>query len=116
MVNVNAQVEYFNLVTNQKMQAYKLDSQFVFENIFAIFDADERALSEEQLLLTKGAALPFPSNEQMLFDAAITYSFAFCDGKRHETSHGYLFRFMWNEAVPNGTTSRGFDKYQSLAI
>ncbi len=70
LVNIGAQVEYFDLLSNQQMKSYKLDSQFVFENKFAIFDGDERGLTEEQLELTKGVLIPFPTNEQMLFDAA----------------------------------------------
>lgn len=69
-VSIAAQVDYINLNNNQKINDYKLDSQFVFENIFANFDGDERALNEEQTILLANNALPFPSNEQMLFDAS----------------------------------------------
>lgn len=69
-VSIVAQVDYINLEDNQKINDYKLDSQFVFENTFAKFEGDERALDAQQKKLTKGNLLPFPSNEQMLFDAA----------------------------------------------
>jgi len=69
-VSIFAQVDYFDMANNQKINDYKLNSQFLFQNIFASFQGDERALSPEQELLLEGQAVPFPSNEQMLFDAA----------------------------------------------
>ncbi len=69
-VSINAQIDYINLNSQQKINDYKLDSQFVFENVFANFDGDERALDEDQKLLLNNRAVEFPSNEQMLFDAA----------------------------------------------
>jgi hypothetical protein len=70
ILNLNAHLEYFDLLSNQKLERYKIDSQFIFENTFASFDADERALTEKQLLLTKGNSVLFPSNDQMLYDVA----------------------------------------------
>jgi hypothetical protein len=70
LVSLIAQVDYYNNSNGQKMNDYKLDSQFLFVNNFATFKGDKRALTEEQLLLLGGQAVPFPSNEQMLFDAA----------------------------------------------
>ncbi|NBC57565.1 MAG: hypothetical protein GVY05_04685 [Bacteroidetes bacterium] len=69
-VSIAAQVDYINMDTGQKINDFKLDSQFVFENTFASFNGDERALSEEQKLLLNNKAVPFPSHEQMLFDAS----------------------------------------------
>lgn len=69
-VAIVAQVDYINLEDNQKINDYKLDSQFLFENVFAKFEGDERALDAQQKKLLKGQLLPFPSNEQMLFDAS----------------------------------------------
>jgi len=42
----------------------------LFENIFATYVGDERALDDNQKQLLNGQIVPFPSNEQMLFDAA----------------------------------------------
>lgn len=69
-VSIAAQVDYIDLKTQQKINDYKLDSQFVFENVFASFDGDSRALNDQQKLLLNNRAVPFPSNEQMLFDAS----------------------------------------------
>jgi hypothetical protein len=69
-VSIFAQVDYIDLGNNQKINDYKLDSQFLFQNIFATYQGDERALNSDQKLLLQGQAVPFPTNEQMLFDAA----------------------------------------------
>ena len=69
-VSIAAQVDYINLGTGQKINDFKLDSQFVFENIFGSFNGDDRALNDEQKLLLNNKAVPFPSQEQMLFDAS----------------------------------------------
>ena len=69
-VSIVAQVDYINLNSAQKINDYKLNSQFLFENIFATFEGDERALDDEQKALLNRRLIPFPSNEQMLFDAA----------------------------------------------
>ena len=70
LVTIVAQIDYINLSNNQKINDYKLNSQFLFENIFATFEGDERALNDKQLQLIKGSAVSFPTNEQMLFDVA----------------------------------------------
>lgn len=69
-VAILAQVDYIDLNNDQKINDYKLDSQFLFQNIFATFRGDERALDSDQKALLQGRAVPFPNNEQMLFDAA----------------------------------------------
>lgn len=69
-VAILAQVDYIDLNNDQKINDYKLDSQFLFQNVFATFQGDERALDSDQKALLQGRAVPFPNNEQMLFDAA----------------------------------------------
>lgn len=70
LVSLIAQVSCFLNSTGEKIDDYELDSQFLFTNNFATFDGDKRALSDEQLVLIGGKAVSFPTNEQMLFDAA----------------------------------------------
>ena len=70
LVSISAQVDYIEMNSSRKINDYKLDSQFIFENVFAYFEGDERALDKEQKVLISNQAVPFPSNEQMLFDAA----------------------------------------------
>lgn len=70
LVSVIAQVDYINQENGEKIENFKLDSQFLFANNFATFDGDKRALNDEQIMLIGGEAMPFPSNEQMLYDVA----------------------------------------------
>jgi hypothetical protein len=70
LVSIIAQVDYVNLETDQKINDHKLDSQFLFLNTFATYDGDKRALNSDQAQLLKGQPVPFPTNEQMLYDAA----------------------------------------------
>ena len=46
-----------------------MGTEFIFENIFARFRGDERALTEEDLQFIKYDFFPFPSNQQMVLDA-----------------------------------------------
>lgn len=69
-VAVGGQVHYFDLQRNQRINSYPLQSEFIFENIFATFSGDNRVLTNEELAMTKNKFVMFPSNEQMLFDAS----------------------------------------------
>jgi hypothetical protein len=46
-----------------------LSSQFVFEHVYANFNGDKRALDNDLLSQVNAVAVPFPSNEQMVYDA-----------------------------------------------
>jgi hypothetical protein len=63
------QVLVTDLHSKQLLQQFPVESGFVFENFFATFTGDDRALLDEDLALAQGAAVPFPPNEQMIFDA-----------------------------------------------
>lgn len=69
-VAVGGQVHYFDLNRNQRINSYPLQSEFIFENIFATFSGDNKALNNDELAMTKNKFVMFPSNEQMLFDAS----------------------------------------------
>lgn len=69
-VVVAGQVHYFDLQRNQRINSYPLQSEFVFENIFATFRGDSRVLNSDELAMTKNKLVMFPPNEQMLFDAS----------------------------------------------
>ncbi|MFN2262240.1 MAG: hypothetical protein ABR595_09275, partial [Psychroflexus sp.] len=69
-VNMKARVNYFNLDTNQKINSYPLESQFVFENRFANFSGDERVLNKDEDFLLSQRPIDYPSDEQMLTDAS----------------------------------------------
>ena len=65
---VIANVVYVDLKTNQVLDAFPIDSEFVFENRFATVRGDERALTNEDLNIVRNRRVPFPSNEQMVYD------------------------------------------------
>ncbi|HBR54034.1 MAG TPA: hypothetical protein DEA82_07530, partial [Flavobacteriaceae bacterium] len=44
-------------------------SEFIFENIFAKYRGDERALTAEDKALAANSFVPFPNNAQMVLDA-----------------------------------------------
>ncbi len=66
---VDARVVYRDVKRQQNINNHPLQTQFVFENIFATFRGDERVLSHEDRRLLNNRFIPFPSNEQMLIDA-----------------------------------------------
>ena len=64
-----ARVVFSDLQNNEIIENFPIDSGFVFENYFARFRGDKRALTPEDLDLIRNRAVPFPSNEQMVFDS-----------------------------------------------
>ncbi|MEM7186713.1 MAG: hypothetical protein AAF466_08640 [Bacteroidota bacterium] len=68
-VAVGADVRYLDLIRNREINSHPLATEFIFENKFAKFRGDERALTEEDLDFLEFDFVPFPSNEQMVYDA-----------------------------------------------
>jgi hypothetical protein len=66
---VSGNVSYIDLETKQQMNTYPLTSEFIFQHVYADYDGDKRALDTNQVPLLKYGAVPFPSNEQMVYDA-----------------------------------------------
>lgn len=67
-VQVTGNVEYHNLNTKQLEDAFPVDSQFVFEHIYANASGDRRALENDLLPFLDRHAIPFPTEEQMIYD------------------------------------------------
>lgn len=65
---VTANVDYVNLKTNQLLQSFPINSEFIFQNSYATFKGDRRASDEEYNAYFDRDYLPFPTNEQMVFD------------------------------------------------
>ena len=42
--------------------------QFVFENIYAKYKGDKRAIANEYMPNFRNGPVPFPNNQQMVFD------------------------------------------------
>ncbi|MEM8847461.1 MAG: hypothetical protein AAGD17_10200 [Bacteroidota bacterium] len=66
---IGAQVSITDLSNGQEINSYPLSSEFVFEHIYANYKGDRRALDNDLVALLDLAAVPFPSNEQMVYDA-----------------------------------------------
>lgn len=66
---VDGTVQFIDLRTRQAINQYPLASQFVFEHVYANYDGDRRALDNDLVALLDLAAVPFPSDEQMVYDA-----------------------------------------------
>lgn len=67
---VTGVVSYLNLATKQQINTYPLSSEFVFEHIYADYEGDKKALDTDLLPLIQQVAIPFPSNEEMVYNAS----------------------------------------------
>jgi len=65
---VAAKVDYIDYSTNQLIQTFPLASEVAFENIYSTYRGDKRAIEETYYTYFGKKAVPFPSNEQMVFD------------------------------------------------
>ncbi len=61
-------VKYINNANNQLLERFPIQSEFVFEHVYANYDGDRRALEESFYRLTELRRVRFPSNEQMIYD------------------------------------------------
>jgi hypothetical protein len=62
-------VKYVDLYTKQIIQTYPIESRFSFQHIYANFKGDKRALDASFLNLIRFRVVPFPTNEQMIYDS-----------------------------------------------
>ncbi|HQF48341.1 MAG TPA: hypothetical protein PLO52_07460 [Flavobacterium alvei] len=65
---IQAKVDYIDFRSNQLIQSFPLVSEFVFENIYATCKGDKRASDDNYYSYFDKRAVPFPSNEQMVYD------------------------------------------------
>lgn len=65
---VSGNVEYVNLKTNQLVDAFPVTSEFIFEHIYATSTGDRRALETSLIPFLDRRAVPFPTEEQMIYD------------------------------------------------
>ncbi|TNJ42976.1 hypothetical protein KFZ70_15890 [Tamlana fucoidanivorans] len=61
-------VVYKDLKTNQILDKFPVNSEFVFEYIFATSKGDRRALLPDDIGYLEHRRVPFPNNEQMVYD------------------------------------------------
>jgi len=51
------------------LKSFPLASEFVFENKYANYRGDKRALNKQQRRFVNNKFIPFPSNEQTMYDS-----------------------------------------------
>lgn len=66
---IGAKVQFKDLNSGQVVNSYPLSSEFIFEHVYANYDGDRRALDNDLVALLNLAEVPFPTNEQMVYDA-----------------------------------------------
>lgn len=66
---VTGQVKYVDLNTRQTIETYPIASEFAFQHMYANHRGDKRALETSYLDLIRLRVVPFPTNEQMIYDA-----------------------------------------------
>lgn len=65
---IKAQVDYVTADNEQLLESFPLSSESVFENIYATYKGDKRASDDSYNSYFDKRGLPFPSNEQMVYD------------------------------------------------
>ncbi|WP_264536704.1 hypothetical protein [Flavobacterium sp. N1736] len=65
---VTAKVDFVDLKTNQLAQTFPLTSEFIFENIYSTYKGDRNACDDSYMSYFNKRPVPFPNNEQMVFD------------------------------------------------
>lgn len=65
---VTGVVKYIDNRSNQLLQRFPIQSEFIFEHIYADYDGDRRALDKSFIELLDERSVNFPSSEQMVYD------------------------------------------------
>lgn len=65
---VSTQVDFIDLKNKQLMNSFPVASEFIFENFFATFKGDRRAIDTPYTDWINRKFAPFPSSEQMVYD------------------------------------------------
>ncbi len=66
---VTGKVKFTDLNTKQTIETYPIESGYSFQHIYANFKGDKRALEDSFLGQIRLRVVPFPTNEQMIFDS-----------------------------------------------
>lgn len=66
---VAAKIDYIDFKSNQLIEAFPLASEFVFEHIYATYNGDRNACDQSYLPYFDRRSVPFPSNDQMVYDS-----------------------------------------------
>ena len=64
-----ARAVFSDIKSQETLEQFNIDSGFVFEHFYATFRGDRRALTQDDRNLIRNRPIPFPTNEQMVFDS-----------------------------------------------
>lgn len=84
-VFVGGTVVYQDLEKRRQINSFPIASEFVFQNEFATYRGDQRALTAEDRRLASNGFVPFPTYEQMIFDAGTDIKLRFKEILRNNT-------------------------------
>jgi hypothetical protein len=76
---VRAKVEVIDNQTGRKLDDFPLQSKFIFDYRYANSEGDRRAIRKEYIDFLDKRPVPFPSNEQMIYDASKEIKMQFKD-------------------------------------
>ncbi|HTG66424.1 MAG TPA: hypothetical protein VL859_08625, partial [Flavobacterium sp.] len=65
---ITANVDYIDFKNKQLLQSFPLTSESVFKNDYATYKGDKRATEESYYSYFNRKLVPFPSNEQMIYN------------------------------------------------
>lgn len=65
---ITANVDYLDFKNKELLQSFPLTSESVFRNDYATYKGDKRATEETYYSYFNRKLIPFPSNEQMIYD------------------------------------------------
>ncbi len=65
---ITAKVDYIDFKSNQLLQTFPVTSEFLFNYIYATYKGDKRACEQDYYANFDKKTVPFPSNEQMVYD------------------------------------------------
>lgn len=68
-VSIDANIIVTNNYNRQLVDRFPIGSTFIFNYIYGSVNGDRRAVDEDYLQTLNARAIPFPSNEQMIYDA-----------------------------------------------
>ena len=66
---INSTVFYTDFITKREIKRFPLTSEIIFENVFATYRGDKRALESDDLTHINNKFEYFPDNNRMIFDA-----------------------------------------------
>lgn len=67
-VAIQAKATYYVANTNQIVESFPIASEFVFEHHYASHRGDKRALANRYLRMIRNKRVPFPSNEELIYE------------------------------------------------